>query len=77
MHTGLSLSIFLKHVQLVKLFIFQEVYDTKGSGMVLMYRYDCGTIAPTCIAAHPGDPVFAVGVDHKLLILEVSSQRMI
>ena len=50
----------------------QEVYDTRGKGLVLSYRYDCERAAPTCIAAHPGEPVLAVGVDHNLLILEVS-----
>ena len=39
---------------------------------MLSYRYDCERAAPTCIAAHPGEPVLAVGVDHNLLILEVS-----
>lgn len=52
-----------------------EVYDTRGSGMVLQYRYDCGGIAPTCIASHPGDPVLAVGVDHKLIILQAEKKQ--
>ena len=38
---------------------------------MLAYRYDCERAAPTCIAAHPGEPILAVGVDHNLLILEV------
>ena len=51
--------------------VLQEVYDTRGKGMVLSYRYDCESVAPTCIAAHPGEPILAVGVDHNLLILQV------
>ena len=53
--------------------ILQEVYDTRGKGLVLSYRYDCERAAPTCIAAHPGEPVLAVGLDHNLLILQVGT----
>ncbi|KAL5249277.1 hypothetical protein ACHWQZ_G018214 [Mnemiopsis leidyi] len=52
-----------------------EVYDTRGKGLVLAYRYDCERAAPTCIAAHPGEPILAVGVDHNLLILEIEKKQ--
>eukprot|EP00116_Pleurobrachia_bachei_P009608 sb/3469870/ len=42
--------------------------------MSLKYRYDCDRVAPTCISAHPADPILAVGVENNLLILEMEKQ---
>lgn len=53
----------------------QEVYDTRGGAMSLTHRYDCDRVAPACIAAHPGEPILAVGLDHVLLILRVEKIR--